>query len=67
MRTVNGNPDVVVEDDAPLPRADELVSFSHTVSVTSAREVRVVSEQLVASLGPAADETPAPRPGDAEA
>ena len=50
MRTVNGAPDLVVEDDAPLPEEGNLVTFSHTVSTAWIKAVTIVSHQLVATL-----------------
>jgi hypothetical protein len=52
MKTVNGNPELVVEDDDPLPAEEHLVAFSHTVSTVSLRSVNIVTHQLVATLAP---------------
>ena len=52
MKTVNGKPEIVIEDDDPLPAEDLLVTFSHTVTAVSARSVQVVTHQLVATLAP---------------
>jgi hypothetical protein len=52
MKTVNGKPEIVIEDDDPLPAEDLLVTFSHTVTAVSARIVQVVTHQLVATLAP---------------
>jgi hypothetical protein len=53
MKTVNGNPELVVEDDDPLPNEDHLVTFSHTVSSVSVKSVNIVTHQLVATLASA--------------
>lgn len=50
MRTTNGNPDLVIEDDSPLPAENDLVTFSHTVSVLSSKTASIVTHQLVATL-----------------
>jgi hypothetical protein len=60
MRTTNGNPDLVVEDDTPLPDQNNLVTFSHTVSTISVNSVNIVSHQIVATLAPV--QTPFPGP-----
>ena len=49
MRTTNGNPDLVVEDDSPLPAEDAVVTFSFTLSTVSAKVVNIVSHVLVAT------------------
>jgi hypothetical protein len=53
MKTVNGNPELVVEDDDPLPAEENLVTFSHTVSAVSIKSVTIVTHQLVATLAAA--------------
>lgn len=50
MRTTNGNPDLVIEDDTPLPAEDDLVTFSHTISVLSSKTASIETHQLVATL-----------------
>ena len=50
MRVTNGSPDLVVEDDSPLPDENDLVTFSHTVSAISIKSASVVTHQLVATL-----------------
>ena len=52
MRTTNGNPDVVVEDDTPLPDQNNLVTFSQTVSTIWVNSVNIVTHQIVATLAP---------------
>jgi hypothetical protein len=52
MRIVNGKPELVVEDERPLPEEQDLVSFSQTMTTTSLDEVAVVVDQLVATLNP---------------
>jgi hypothetical protein len=59
MRTTNGNPDLVVEDDTPLPDQNNLVTFSQTVSTIWVNSVNIVTHQIVATLGP----VPSPFPG----
>lgn len=66
MRMVNGVPDLVIEDDAPLPEEQDLVTFSYTTSTVSLKAVKIVSHQVVATLAavggrlPAPDESPYP-------
>jgi hypothetical protein len=50
MRITNGNPDIVIEDDSPLPAENDLVTFSHTVSALSINSASIVTHQLVATL-----------------
>ena len=50
MRITNGSPDIVIEDDSPLPDENDLVTFSHTVSALSVKSVSIVTHQLVATL-----------------
>ncbi len=50
MRTTNGNPDLVIEDDTPLPDENDLVTFSQTVTMLSLKSVSTVTHQLVATL-----------------
>jgi hypothetical protein len=50
MRITNGSPDIVIEDDSPLPEENDIVTFSHTVSALSINSVSVVTHQLVATL-----------------
>ena len=50
MRITNGSPDLVVEDDSPLPAEGDIVTFSHTVSALSINSVNMVTHQVVATL-----------------
>lgn len=50
MRITNGSPDLVIEDDTPLPEENDLVTFSHTVTVLSMKSASTVTHQLVATL-----------------
>ena len=50
MRITNGSPDIVIEDDSPLPAENDMVTFSHTVSALSINSVSIVTHQLVATL-----------------
>ena len=50
MRLTNGAPDIVIEDDDPLPPEDALVTFSYTVSAVSSTSASIVTHQLVAGL-----------------
>lgn len=52
MRTVNGNPELVVEDDSPLPAEGDLVTFSHTVTTVSIKSVNILTHHLVATMAP---------------
>jgi hypothetical protein len=55
MRVVNGKPELVIEDERPLPEEQDLVTFSHTVTTTSIDTMAVVVHQLVATLNPDAE------------
>lgn len=48
MRAVNGRPTLVVEDETPLPPEGEMVTLSHTITVTGEDEAQVITELLVA-------------------
>lgn len=48
MRTVNGEPQMVVEDERDLPPEDELLTMSQTVSLNTRDELRVVTDLYVA-------------------
>ncbi len=56
MRITNGSPDIVIEDDSPLPAENDIVTFSHTVSALSVNSAKIVTHQLVATLASAAGE-----------
>jgi hypothetical protein len=47
MRTVNGEPVLVIEDDADLPDEDALVTFSIVEAVSSSEEMQVVTDLVV--------------------
>lgn len=47
MRTVDGRPVLVVEDQSDLPDDDEFVSFSVTIATSSADEHQIVSDLVV--------------------
>jgi len=49
LRTLNGNPDLVIEDDQPLPPEDQMVTFGLTVSTLSIKLANVVTHVLVAT------------------
>ena len=57
MRITNGSPDIVIEDDSPLPAENDIVTFSHTVSAVSINSANIVTHQLVATLASPASET----------
>jgi hypothetical protein len=48
MRTVNGEPELVVEDDRDLPDEDHLLTLSQTVTVNSRDTLLVITELFVA-------------------
>ena len=50
VRTVNGKPVQVVDDDQGLPAEDELLSLSHTVTINTSDYVRVVTDMYVARM-----------------
>jgi len=60
MRTTNGNLDIVIEDERPLPDQNNLVTFSHTVSTVSISSVNMVTHQIVATLAPELSPLPGP-------
>ena len=62
MRVVDSLPVLVVEDERPLPDEADLVSFSHSVTTTSAEAVSVVVDHLVATLNPAVEPSVAVAP-----
>jgi hypothetical protein len=51
MRTTNGNPDLVIEDDSLLPPEDQMVTFSLSVTTLSMKAVTIVTHVLVATTG----------------
>lgn len=48
MRIVDGEPELVVEDEADLPPDDELLTLSQTVTLNDADRVHVVTDLFVA-------------------
>ena len=48
MRLVNGEPEVVVEDESGLPPVDELVTLSQTVTLNTSDRVEVITDLFVA-------------------
>ena len=50
MKVVNGKPELIVEDDNPLPAEEDLVTFSHTLTAVSLKSASIVTHQLVATL-----------------
>ncbi|HVP30369.1 MAG TPA: hypothetical protein VMW35_14535 [Myxococcota bacterium] len=48
MKTVNGQPTVVIEDERDLPDAEHLLSLSQTVATSSADCLEVIAEVFVA-------------------
>ena len=50
MKIVNGSPQILVEDDSPLPAEEDLVTFSHTLTAISLKSASIVTHQLVATL-----------------
>jgi hypothetical protein len=50
MKVVNGKPEIIVEDDNPLPAEEDLVTFSHTLTAVSLKSASIVTHQLVATL-----------------
>jgi len=50
MKIVNGKPEIIIEDDNPLPAEEDLVTFSHTLSALSIKSASIVTHQLVATL-----------------
>jgi hypothetical protein len=50
MKIVNGKPEIIIEDDTPLPAEEDLVTFSHTLSALSVKSAGIVTHQLVATL-----------------
>jgi hypothetical protein len=52
QRLENGEPVLVVEDETGLPSEDELLTLSQTVTLTTAEDVRVITELVVARTEP---------------
>jgi hypothetical protein len=50
MKIVNGSPEVIIEDDNPLPAEEDLVTFSYTLTAVSLKSASIVTHQLVATL-----------------
>ena len=50
QRLDNGTPTLVVENDEGLPDEDALLSLSHTVTLATSTDVRVVTEIIVANV-----------------
>lgn len=50
QRIENGKPISIVEDEAGLPDEEKLLSLSQTVTLASSKEVRVITEMVVASV-----------------
>jgi hypothetical protein len=48
MRTVNGRPELVVEDDEGLPEEERLLVLSHTTTITTADALEVLTDLYVA-------------------
>jgi hypothetical protein len=48
MRTVNGQPKLVIEDESDLPDEGALLTLSQTVTLNSAEAVEIVTELIVA-------------------
>ena len=61
MRTVNGRPEEVIEDERPLPEESRLISVSRTSTLLTDQEVRVITELVVGEVEPLQRETQSPR------
>jgi hypothetical protein len=48
MRIVDGEPELVVEDDSGLPPDEELLTLSQTVTLNTSDHVRVITDIFVA-------------------
>jgi hypothetical protein len=53
QRIENGKPVRIIEDDSGLPDEDALLHLSQTVTRMTSREVRVITEILIASVAAA--------------
>lgn len=47
LRIVNGTPEVVIDDDSPLPATPELLTLSETVTLTTDDRLEVVTDVFV--------------------
>ncbi len=47
LRIVNGEPELVVEDDSPLPAVPELLTVSETVTLSTDEHLEVVTDVFV--------------------
>jgi len=50
MRIINGIPELVIEDESPLPAEEDIATFSHTVTSLSLGSAKVVTHNLVATM-----------------
>jgi len=48
MRAIDGKPELVVEDEADLPREDEFLSVTQTVTINTSELVRVITQIFIA-------------------
>ncbi len=52
MRTVNGQPVLVIEDAADLPEEDQLLTVSQTVTLNTSESVQIITDLFIARLQP---------------
>ena|SRR5688500_1111757 len=50
LRTVNGEPVLVIEDDADLPPENAILTASQTVTLNTADTIRVITDVFVARI-----------------
>lgn len=50
MRSVNGSPRVVIEDERDLPEEAHLLTFSQTVTLNAADTVEIITDLYVAQV-----------------
>ena len=48
MRTVNGKPELLIEDESDLPSESQILSISQTITVNTDELIRVITDLLIA-------------------
>jgi hypothetical protein len=48
MRTVNGKPELLIEDESDLPSESQILSISQTITVNTDELIKVVTDLLIA-------------------
>ena len=48
MRSVNGKPELLIEDESDLPSESQILSISQTITVNTDELIRVITDLLIA-------------------